>query len=95
MEISFHEIAAGDNVLLSIILPHGYPNSAPRIHAPNVASNTPKRWPTDHLRSSAPARPGIAKTHDAMHALNLARGWLRQYAKWRKTGEWPERTDAR
>src|ERR1700736_5551693 len=33
MEINCHEIAAGENIVLSILLPHGYPNSAPRIHA--------------------------------------------------------------
>jgi prevent-host-death family protein len=95
LEISFHETAAGDNVLLSIVLPHGYPNAAPRIHATNVASNAPKRWPDDSLAIFGTSATWNPKSHDAMYALSLARGWLRQYAKWRKTGEWPERTDAR
>src|SRR5712691_2141082 len=31
IEISSVERAAGENVVISIILPHGYPNAAPRI----------------------------------------------------------------
>ena len=95
LEISFHEIAAGDNVLLSIVLPHGYPNAAPRMHATNVASNAPKRWPDGSLAIFGTVATWNPKNHDAVHALSLARGWLRHYAKWRKTGEWPERTGVR
>jgi len=44
LEISCHETAAGDNILISVVLPHGYPNSAPRIYAIGIPSNAPKRW---------------------------------------------------
>src|ERR1700730_3431396 len=43
LEVNCHETAAGENVLLSIVLPHGYPASAPRIYALQLPSNTPKR----------------------------------------------------
>src|SRR5689334_17071544 len=33
LEISCHEAAAGDRVLVSVVLPHGYPRAAPRIYA--------------------------------------------------------------
>ena len=33
LEISCLETAAGESVVISIVLPHGYPNSAPRIYA--------------------------------------------------------------
>jgi prevent-host-death family protein len=95
LEINCHETAAGENVLLSIVLPHGYPGSAPRIYALQVPSNTPKRWQDGSLSIFGTTATWNAKTHDVVHALSLARAWLKQYARWRKTGEWPERTDAR
>ena len=94
LEISSLETAAGENVVISIVLPHGYPNSAPRIYATQLASNAPKRWPDGSLSIFGATAAWNVKTHDAAHALSLARVWLKQYAKWLKTGEWPERTDA-
>lgn len=94
LEISCLETAAGENVVISIVLPHGYPNMAPRIYAAQVAPNTPMRWPDGSLSIFGATAAWNVKSHDATHALSLARVWLKHYAKWRKTGEWPERTDA-
>ena len=95
LEINCHETAAGENMLLSIILPHGYPDSAPRIYALQVASNSPGRWKDGSLSIFGTTTTWNAKTHDVPHALRLARAWLKQYVKWRKTGKWPEKMDAR
>jgi prevent-host-death family protein len=95
LEINFHETAAGENVILSILLPHGYPDSAPRINAQPVPQNTPMRWQDGSLSIFGTTTTWNAKKHDVIHALKLARIWLKQYAKWRKTGEWPERTEER
>lgn len=95
LEINFHETAAGESVILSIVLPHGYPDSAPRIRAQPVASNSPKRWQDGTLSIFGATAIWNAKTHDVLHALSQARVWLKQYAKWRQTGEWPEGTGAR
>jgi prevent-host-death family protein len=89
LEISCHEIAGGDPVLISIVLPHGYPDSAPRIYVLPVPPNTPRRWQDGSLSIFGTTATWNAKRHDVIHALNLARAWLKQYAKWRKTGEWP------
>lgn len=94
LEISCLESAAGEKVVIRIVLPHGYPNAAPRIYAVQVARNAPKRWPDGSLSIFGATAAWNVKTHDASHALSLARVWLKHYAKWRKTGEWPERTDA-
>ena len=94
LEISCLETVAGENVVISIVLPHGYPHSAPRIYAAQVASNAPNRWPDGSLSIFGATAAWNVRTHDASHALSLARVWLKHYAKWRKTGEWPERTDA-
>lgn len=95
LEINCHETAAGENVILSILLPHGYPDSAPRINAQPVPQNTPMRWQDGSLSIFGSTTAWNAKKHDVTHALKLARIWLKQYAKWRKTGEWPERTEER
>jgi len=95
LEINCHETAAGESVLLSIVLPHGYPDSAPRIYALQVPSNTPKRWQDGSLSIFGAMTTWNVKTHDVVHALSLARAWLKQYAKWRKTGQWPETMESR
>jgi prevent-host-death family protein len=94
LEISCRETAAGEDVVISILLPHGYPNTAPRIYADPVARDSPHRWPDGSLSIFGATAAWNARTHDASHALTLARVWLKGYAKWRKTGTWPERTDA-
>lgn len=94
LEINCHETAAGENVLISIVLPHGYPDSAPRIYLLHVPSNTPKRWPDGSLSIFGATAAWNSKTHNVLHALSLARVWLKEYSKWRKTGKWPERTEA-
>ena len=93
LEISCVERLAGENIIISIILPHGYPNAAPRIYAENVVPNSPKRWPDGSLSIFGATAVWNAKAHDASHALMLARNWLKQYGSWRKTGEWSERTE--
>lgn len=95
LELSFQETAAGEKILLRVVLPHGYPNYAPRIFADQLPANTPKRWHDQSLSIFGAATAWNAKSNDVIHVLRLARGWLRQFAKWRKTGEWPETMDAR
>ena len=90
LEISILETAAGDNVVVSVVLPHGYPKSAPRIHVSNIQSNAPERWHDGSLSIFGSMEIWDSKNHDVLHALSLARAWLKSYAKWRKTGEWPK-----
>jgi prevent-host-death family protein len=95
LEISYPEKAAGEDILITIVLPHGYPSAAPRVYADQVVADAPGRWPDGSLSLFGTSAIWNAKSHDSSYALNLARAWLRLYAKWRKTGEWPERTGAR
>lgn len=87
------ETAAGESLIISIVLPHGYPNSAPRIYAQSLPANTPKRWQDGSLSIFGATATWNAKSHDVLHALTLARKWLRSYARWRKTGEWAKETE--
>ena len=90
LEINFHEIAAGENIVISIVLPHGYPNAAPRLYASQVPANTPQRWQDGSLCIFGTMTMWNPRSHDVLYALNLARKWLKQYVKWRKCGEWPK-----
>ena len=95
LEISFQETAAGEKIVLSIVLPHGYPDYAPRIYADQLPKETPKRWHDGSLAIFGAAATWNAKSNDVIHILRLARDWLKQYAKWRKVGEWPERIETK
>ncbi len=90
LKVSFLEVAAGDNIIISIVLPHGYPKSSPRIYAENLPRDTPDRWRDGALSIFGTMEIWNPKKHDVFYALSLARTWLGQYAKWRKTGEWPK-----
>ncbi len=90
LEIKFQESAAGENIVISIVLPHGYPNAAPRIDAQGIPENTPHRWQDGSLSIFGTIATWNTKSHDIIYALIVARSWLKQYAKWRKTGEWPK-----
>jgi prevent-host-death family protein len=90
LEINCLEVAAGEGLVLNIVLPHGYPDSAPRIYALQVPKDTPHRWQDGSLSIFGATANWNAKSHDIIYALVLARLWLKQYAKWRITGEWPE-----
>jgi prevent-host-death family protein len=90
IEISCPDAVAGERFLISIVLPHGYPLAAPRIYADKLAPKTPHLWPDGSLAIFGATAMWNAKTHDAHHALVLARHWLKHYLAWRKTGKWPE-----
>ena len=94
LEISSLETAAGENVVLTLVLPHGYPSAAPRIYAQQLPANTPHRWQDGSLAIFGATSIWNPKAHDALHALGLGRTWLQHYTKWRKNGEWPEGENA-
>lgn len=90
LEISCLESAGGESIVLTIVMPHGYPDAAPRIYAEQLAADSPKRWPDGSLAIFGAMTLWNAKTHDVSFTLGLGRTWLKQYSKWRKTGQWPE-----
>lgn len=93
LRISFLETAAGENIILTIVLPHGYPQAAPRVHADHLPPDTPNLWPDGSL-SLFELTLWNGKGQDVVHALGWARRWLRHYASWRLTGQWPEDKEA-
>jgi prevent-host-death family protein len=94
LEISCAAKAAGADVVLTVVMPHGYPGAAPRLYVETLAADTPHRWHDGSLAIFGASTVWNSKTHDLIHALNLGRAWLRSYTKWRSGGEWPEATNA-
>lgn len=94
LEISFLETAAGESIVVSVVLPHGYPQAAPRVYASPLHPDTPERWPDGSLPLFGDPTLWNGKGHDAIHALSLARQWLRRYGAWRRTGQWPKNEEA-
>ena len=94
LRIGFLETAAGENIVISVLLPHGYPQSAPQVEASPLPPDTPNRWPDGSLQLFGDLTLWNGKGHDVVHALGLARQWLRNYAAWRRTGQWPEEKEA-
>jgi prevent-host-death family protein len=90
LRIGFLETAAGENIVISVVLPHGYPQTAPRVEAEPLHPNTPNRWPDGSLPVFGDLTVLNGKGHDVVHVIGLARQWLRRYAAWRRSGEWPE-----
>lgn len=86
LEISTREAAAGKEIVLRIVLPHGYPNAAPRVYAEGLPPKTSGRWPDGALAIFGATATWNSKTHDVVHTLNLGRSWLHQHANARKDG---------
>lgn len=93
LEVSFNEKAFGEDIVISIVLPHGYPDAAPRIYAPQIPDETPHRWQGGALRIFGVTTTWNPRSGDVLHTLTLTRRWLKQYATWRKTGAWPGKGD--
>ncbi len=88
LEITFLEVASGEEMPVSVVLPHGYPESAPRVYALTLPKNTPMRWPDGSLSIYGAAAVWSPKSHNVLSALSLARAWLKKFEKWQKTGDW-------
>jgi len=88
IEMRFHENVGDEQITLTIVLPHRYPNTAPKVYALPLVNNTPHRWQDGSLcifGTIANWNPG---EHNIVSLLSLARGWLSSYYQWRNTGQW-------
>ena len=73
-----------------ILLPHGYPQSCPRVYADAIAEGSPHRWADGALCIYGVMTGWNPGKHTVFSTLELARQWLRRYDTWRETGEWPK-----
>lgn len=89
LEILFKEAGDKCEITLRIVLPHGYPNNAPKIYASPIINNTPHRWQDGALCVFGVMNSWNPGKHDIAFALALARKWLSNYKEWRVRGSWP------
>ena len=92
LEITFLESVSGEEMPVSVVLPHGYPESAPRIYVLRLPKDTPMLWPDGSLSIYGSTAVWSPKSHNALNALSLARIWLKQFTEWQKTGDWKQET---
>lgn len=89
VEMSFMEKSGSENITIKIVLPHGYPNAAPKIYADPISSDAPHRWQDGSLcvlGAMASWNPG---KHNIAFVLDLSRKWLDHYREWKSSGKWP------
>ncbi len=80
---------------ITAVLPHGYPNSCPRVYIAPLDSKVPHRWADGALCLFGVMSTWNPGKHTITFTLSLARRWLAHYAAWTKTGRWPTTEPAR
>jgi prevent-host-death family protein len=84
------KLADESSVEISIVLPHGYPHSCPRVYADSISGTVPHRW-----RDGALCLYGVMSgwnpgKHTVFSTLMLSKRWLRHFESWRQSGQWPQ-----
>lgn len=85
-----NNIAGETPIGLTILLPHGYPHSCPRVYADSIPEAPPHRWADGALCLYGVMTGWNPGKHTVFSTLKLARQWLRQYDRWRQAGAWPK-----
>ena len=85
LEITFPELSSMESSPVSIVLPHGYPDTAPRIYALRLPTDIPMCWPDGSLVIYGSTVAWNSKADNVVGALGLVREWLRTFAKWQAT----------
>ena len=73
-----------------VVLPHGYPNTCPRLYATALKEGVPHRWSDGALCVFGVMSTWNPGKHSVTFALGLARSWLKNYEAWSNTGQWPQ-----
>ncbi|MBI4222945.1 MAG: type II toxin-antitoxin system Phd/YefM family antitoxin [Planctomycetes bacterium] len=94
VEMLFKETVERDELTLKIILPHGYPNVAPKTYVSPIITDTPHRWQDGALCIFGAMTNWNPGKHNVAFVLTLARKWLASYSEWRKKGVWPNQVES-
>jgi prevent-host-death family protein len=89
-----HKLADETAIDLTILMPHGYPNSCPRVFASPIKEDAPHRWADSALCVYGVMSGWNPGKHTVYSTLTLARRWLRGYDAWLKTGQWPKQEES-
>jgi len=84
-----HKLADNTVVDLEIVLPHGYPNTCPKIYAKGIVDKAPHRWIDGALCLYGVTTAWNPGKNTILSTLKLSRHWLQHYDAWRQTGTWP------
>lgn len=90
----FKEQVGRNEYTVEIILPHGYPNAAPKVRALEVSNESPHRWGDGSLCIFGAMTTWNPGKHKMTSVLELAITWLSKYEEWRELGSWPEQEDS-
>lgn len=89
-----HLLSDGTATEVRILLPHGYPNSCPRVYADAIHNNAPHLYADGALCLYGVMTGWNPGKHTVHTTLELTRQWLRRYDHWRQKGEWPKEDGA-
>jgi len=89
LEIRFKKTITNIVVTLKIIMPHGYPNAAPKVYAFPIRADAPHRWQDGALCIFGYLTTWNPGKHNLAFTLKLAREWLSHYETWCETDKWP------
>lgn len=88
LEIQFREEGVNKDITITVRLPHGYPNTCPKVYAAPIPDGSPHRWQDGSLCIFGAMELWNPGQHDVLHVLSLARRWLKNYEMWKRDGEW-------
>ena len=88
LEIHFRGEGSEKEISVTILLPHGYPNSCPKVFAHPLPSSCPHRWQDGSLCIFGAMEQWNPGQHHVLHVLSLTRRWLSHFAAWRQNGKW-------
>jgi prevent-host-death family protein len=83
------KLGDGAPIELTIVLPHGYPNSCPRVYANPTRDDTPHKWSDGALCVYGVMSGWNPGKHTVFFTLQLAMQWLQHYDTWCQSGHWP------
>jgi ubiquitin-protein ligase len=85
----FKEIVDNNALTIKIILPHGYPNLAPKLYITPIRADAPHQWQDGSVCIFGAMLSWNPGKHDISFTLELANKWLKNYSEWQKTNIWP------
>lgn len=89
LAILFKKTIKNIEVTIKIVLPHGYPNAAPKVYASPIRANAPHRWQDGALCIFGAMTNWNPGKHDLSSILQLSEKWISNYERWDETGIWP------
>ena len=93
LELHFREQGPEKDMLITIHLPHGYPNACPKVYVDPLPAPCPHRWQDGSLCLFGAMELWNPGQHDIQQVLHLARRWLSHFATWQSKGRWGEDKD--